>query len=225
MGALDNSFAASEYVDRAVTVDPGSRDAVIEPDEGTPLLGALRRGDADAYEQLVRTHTGRLLAVARRLLRNDEDARDAVQEAFLLAFRGLPAFGERCRLSTWLHRIVVNVALMRIRTRERKPEAQIDDLLPEFQPDGHHAQQFDEWRLPPQQRLLREEARAQVRAAVDRLPERYRTVLMLRDIEDLDTAEVAQMLGVSTNAVKIRLHRARQALRTLLEPVFAVTGA
>jgi RNA polymerase sigma-70 factor, ECF subfamily len=221
MSALDDSFTALEQaypVGTVVPREPG--DPVTGPDE-VPLLEALRRGDADAYEQLVRTHTGRLLAVARRLLRNDEDARDAVQEGFLLAFRGLPAFGERCRLSTWLHRIVVNVALMRIRSRERKPEAQIDDLLPEFQPDGHHVQQFDEWRLPPQQRLLREEARAQVRAAVDRLPESYRTVLMLRDIEELDTAEVSQMLSISPNAVKIRLHRARQALRTLLDPVLA----
>ena len=85
------------------------------------LLDALRRGDPDAYEELLRLYGGRMLAVARRLLRHEEDARDAVQEAFLLAFRGLPSFGERCRLGTWLHRIVVNAALMKIRHRERKP--------------------------------------------------------------------------------------------------------
>lgn len=192
--------------------------APVDPDDA--LVDALRQGDERAYEQLVRTHGGRLLTVARRLLRNDEDARDAVQEAFLLAFRGLPSFGERCRLSTWLHRILVNAALMKLRTRERKPEASIDDLLPEYLPDGHHVEQFDEWRMPGPQRLMRDEARAAVRAAIDQLPETYRTILVLRDIDELDTGEVAALLGISSNAVKIRLHRARQALRTLINPVF-----
>jgi RNA polymerase sigma factor (sigma-70 family) len=143
-----------------------------------------------------------------------------VQDAFLLAFRGLPAFAGRCRLSTWLHRITVNAALMKLRTRSRKPEASLDDLLPDFVPDGHHVTQFTEWSLSPSQHLLRAEARDQVRVAIDRLPSAYRTVLLLRDIEELDTTEVARMLGISTNAVKIRLHRARQALRTLLDPTF-----
>jgi RNA polymerase sigma-70 factor (ECF subfamily) len=184
------------------------------------LLARLRAGDSGAFEDLVREHGGHLLAVARRLLRQDEDARDAVQDAFLLAFRGLPTFAGRCRLSTWLHRITVNAALMKLRTRSRKPEAPLDDLLPDFLPDGHHVTQFTEWSLSPSQHLLRAEAREQVRLAIDRLPTAYRTVLLLRDIEELDTSEVASMLRISTNAVKIRLHRARQALRTLLEPTF-----
>ncbi len=198
----------------------GAALVAVSDDPDDALVAALRRGDERAYEQLVRTHAGRLLTVARRLLRNDEDARDAVQEAFLLAFRGLPAFGERCRLSTWLHRILVNAALMKLRTRDRKPEAPIDDLLPRYLPDGHHVEQFDEWRMPGPQRLMRDEARAAVRAAIDQLPESYRTILVLRDIDELDTGEVAEMLGISQNAVKIRLHRARQALRTLIDPVF-----
>jgi RNA polymerase sigma-70 factor, ECF subfamily len=210
---------ASEYgpIDGVVT---GADDNGSEA-----LIAALRRGDPAAYETLVCTHGGRLLAVARRLLRHEEDARDAVQEAFLLAFRGLSGFGGRCQLSTWLHRIVVNAALMKLRSRERKPESPIDELLPEFLPDGHHVTQFDEWRLPAPERLIREEQRAQVRAAIDRLPESYRTVLMLRDIDELDTADVARLLGISANAVKIRLHRARQALRTLLDPYFAGSPA
>ena len=196
-----------------MTEVPGAADAT--------LIDRLRAGDPAAYEELVRTHTSHLLAVARRLLRQDEDARDAVQEAFLQAFRGLPSFAGRCLLSTWLHRIVVNVALMRLRSRQRKPESLIDDLLPQYQPDGHHVEEFDEWRLPPADRLMREDVRGQVRAAIDRLPETYRMVLMLIDIEELETPEVAEMLGISPNAVKIRLHRARQALRTLLDPVFS----
>jgi RNA polymerase sigma-70 factor (ECF subfamily) len=211
MTAIDDLGPPNTSNDRPGVEPHGPESALVE---------RLRMGDPIAFEDLVRAHSSHLLAVARRLLRQEEDARDAVQEAFLLAFRGLPSFAGRCLLSTWLHRIVVNAALMKLRSRQRKPEGLIDDLLPEYQPDGHHVVEFDEWRLPPSDRLLRDEMRAQIRTAIDRLPETYRTVLMLRDIEELETPEVADMLGISGNAVKIRLHRARQALRTLLDPIF-----
>jgi RNA polymerase sigma-70 factor (ECF subfamily) len=196
-----------------------SRTAAIDREQD--LLDRLRGGDQRAYEELVRSETGHLLAVARRILRNEPDAQDAVQQAFLSAFRALPAFNGTCRLTTWLHRIVSNAALMKLRARAQRPEESIDPLLPRFQDDGHHVQQFSDWDVPADVRLFRREAAVQVRAAIDRLPEAYRTVLLLRDIEEIDTAEVAAMLGVTPNAVKVRLHRARQALVTLLEPVFA----
>jgi RNA polymerase sigma-70 factor (ECF subfamily) len=184
------------------------------------LIEALRRGEEQAYEELVRRHTGRMLAVARRLLRNEEDARDAVQQAFVSAFCAMAEFKGGSRLSTWLHRIVVNTALMKLRARARRPEESVDDLLPQFLEDGHHVTQFSAWRLPADASVLQGEVRAQVRAAVDRLPESYRTVVLLRDIEELDTEETARLLGVTPNAVKIRLHRGRQALARLLDPVF-----
>lgn len=185
-----------------------------------PLVGRLRAGDDEAFEALVRRETPRMLAVARRLLRNDEDARDAVQDGFVSAFRSLGDFSGRCQVSTWLHRITVNAALMKLRTRRRKPEDSIEDLLPGFLEDGHHARHPHEWRDTGEALLSSREDREFVRSAIDRLPESYRTVLLLRDIEELDTAEVAQALGVSDNVVKVRLHRARQALRTLLAPRF-----
>ena len=101
------------------------------------LLTKLRASDTAAYETLVRTYSGRLLAVTRRLLRNEEDARDAVQDAFLSAFRALHTFEEGSLLSTWLHRIAVNAALMKLRTRRRHPEDSIEDLLPKYTEDGH----------------------------------------------------------------------------------------
>lgn len=184
--------------------------------QGT-FVARLRRNDEAAYEELVRTQAGRMLSVARRLLRNDEDARDAVQQALLAAFRAIGDFNGECQLATWLHRIVVNVALMKLRSRARRPEESIEDLLPHFLPDGHHVTTFDR---PPDAEtlLLRGEARARVRAAIDQLPDSYRTVILLRDIDELDTEEAAQLLGLTPNAVKIRLHRARQALVTLLAP-------
>lgn len=182
------------------------------------LLAALRAGDGGAYERLVRDFGGRMLAVARRILRDEEEARDALQEAYLLAFRALPRFAGESRVATWLHRIVVNAALMRIRRRKARPEEPIEPLLPAFRADGHATAEFREWREPVDALLERRETRALVRRAIDRLPERYRLVLVLRDIDELDTGEVAGLLGVTPNAVKIRLHRARQALRALLDP-------
>lgn len=182
------------------------------------LLAALRARAPGAYEQLVRSHGGRMLAVARRLLSSEEDARDAVQEAFLNAFRNIDRFEGQALLSTWLHRIIVNVSLMKLRSRKRKPEESLDHLLPAFKDDGHFVGRFESGTEPADQRLAREEEQAAVRAAIDELPDHYRTILLLRDIEGIGTQEVAEQLGITPNAVKLRLHRARQALRTLLAP-------
>ncbi len=189
-------------------------------DEST-LLERLRAGDDMAYAELVRAYGGRLLAVTRRYLRDEEDARDAVQEAFLSAFKALDRFHGDSKISTWLHRIAVNAALMKIRSRQRKPETPIDDLLPTFMEDGHHSQPVAPWKEGADTLIARGETRELVRRKIDELPENYRNVLLLRDIEELDTAETARMLGITPNAVKIRLHRARQALRTLLNPHMA----
>ncbi|MGE0042644.1 MAG: sigma-70 family RNA polymerase sigma factor [Vicinamibacterales bacterium] len=199
--------------------DPPPGTAADEIDDAA-LLARLRSGDDDAYETLVRAYGGRLLAVARRFLGSEDDARDVVQDAFLSAFRSLDRFEGQARLSTWLHRIVVNAALMKLRTRRRKPEEPLDPLLPAYRDDGHYREHLSSWDEPADVALERRETRDLVRRLIDSLPETYRTVLMLRDIEGLGTEETATMLGVSTNAAKIRLHRARQALRTLMAPHF-----
>jgi RNA polymerase sigma-70 factor, ECF subfamily len=185
------------------------------------LVDRLRAGDDSAYEELVRTHTARLLAVARRILGSSEDARDAVQETFLSAFQSLDRFREEANLATWLSRIAVNHCLMKLRTRRRKPEESIELLLPSFLPDGHQTRESAPWEVSLATEVERKEVFDLVRRAIDRLPPNYRTILFLRDIEELSTDEVAGMLGVNANTVKVRLHRARQALRTLLEPHFA----
>jgi RNA polymerase sigma-70 factor (ECF subfamily) len=166
----------------------------------------------------VRSYGGRLLATATRLLGNVEDGRDAVQDTFLSAFRSIDRFEGEARPSTWLHRIVINASLMKLRSRQRKPEQSIEELLPRFLEDGHHAAILSEWREPSDVLIQRRETRELVRESIDRLPETYRTVLILRDIEELDTEETSRILQVSPNAVKTRLHRARQALRTILDP-------
>jgi RNA polymerase sigma-70 factor, ECF subfamily len=180
------------------------------------LVERLRRGDNDAYETLVREHGGALLAVARRMLRNEDNARDVVQDAFLQAFRAIEHFREDARLSTWLHRIVVNASLMRLRSASRRPEAPLGDLLPRFDEEGNHAEAVGSLPSGVDVALESAEMRSQVRQCVAQLPEQYRAVIILRDFEELSTSETAITLGITENAVKIRLHRAHQALRNLL---------
>ena len=201
--AFDNGFAFTASIDEAI------------------LVTRLRAGDERAFEDLVRVFGGRLLSVARRFVRNDEDAQDIVQSAYLSAFRALDQFEGTCQLSTWLHRIVVNAALMKLRSKRRKPEESIEELLPAFQEDGHHVEQFSDWTTPADVLIERRETRATVRACIDQLPDNYRAVLLLRDIEERSTQEVAETLSMTPTAVKVRLHRARQALSTLLRHEYA----
>jgi len=187
------------------------------PDEAA-LVARLQAGEEDAFAACLRTYCGRLLAAARRILGNEEDARDAVQDAFLSAFKEIGRFEARARLGTWLHRIAVNAALYRLRTRRRHPEPSIEDLLPHFGEGEHQLDPPAPWKDIPETAAQRQESRALVRRYIGQLPENYRTVLLLRDIEGLDTDEAARLLGTSPGVVKTRLHRARQALRTLLDP-------
>ena len=113
---------------------------------------------------------------------------------------------------------------MQLRSRRRKPEDSIDVLLPAFEQDGHHVEQFSDWRAPADRLLERKETRATVRACIEQLPENYRTVLLLRDIEELSTQEVAETLAMTPTAVKVRLHWARQALCTLLRKEYGQTA-
>jgi RNA polymerase sigma-70 factor (ECF subfamily) len=184
------------------------------------LVEALRAGDEGAFETLVRTYGGRMLSVARRFVRNEDDARDVVQSAYLSAFRSVDHFEGHCQVATWLHRIVVNEALMRLRARRRKPETSIDDLLPGYLEDGHHAEQFPDWSARADDLIEKEQARRTVRACIDQLPDNYREVLMLRDIEEMSTEDAARLLSMTPTAVKVRLHRARQALSTLVRREF-----
>jgi RNA polymerase sigma-70 factor (ECF subfamily) len=188
-------------------------------DADAALVRRLRAGDEAAYVELLGTHGPRLLVTARRFLPNEEDARDALQDACLSAFRAIGGFDGKARLGTWLHRIVVNAALQKLR-RQHHPEQSLDALLPVFLDDGHRAHPGPAWR-DRATALERQELHALVRACIDRLPEAFRTVLLLRDIEQLDTEETARLLGLNAGAVKTRLHRARQALRTLLDPHLA----
>ena len=206
----------SAFIEELLREAPAAAPTAPCAEEET-LVARLKAGDEDAFAVLVRRHGGRMLSAARRLLRQEEEARDAVQEAFLSAFSAIDRFDGRARLSTWLHRVVVNCALMRLRRQRRRPEQPIEELLPRFAEDGHWEAGMPRTAGTSDALLERRETRDMVRACIAQLPETYRTVVVLRDIEELDTQEVADLLGVTTNTVKVRLHRGRQALRTLVE--------
>jgi RNA polymerase sigma-70 factor, ECF subfamily len=209
--ARSNSLTSDGLSHRAQS---GEQEAEAE------FLAQVRAGDEDASAQFVRQYGGPMMAVARRYFRHEQDRADAVQDAFLSAFRSLHDFEGHSSLGTWLYRIVVNACLTKLRTNTRKPEVPIDDLLPTFDETGHHSRPVRPWRHQALAQLTRAETCDHVRACIDRLPDPYGRVLLLRDIEELDTEQTAQHLGITPGAVKTRLHRARQALRLLLEPLF-----
>jgi len=181
------------------------------------LLDRLRAGDGAAFVVVVEALAGRLLAVARRFLRNEADAQDALQEAFIQAHKALPKFEARSGLATWLHSITVRACLMRLRQQRAHSTAAIESLLPQFARDGHRRDPGPAWK---REEGLEEDEKGIIRDCIDKLPADYRNVILLRDIQELDTSEAAAVLEVSEAVVKTRLHRARQALRTLLDPYF-----
>ncbi|MBK8267243.1 MAG: sigma-70 family RNA polymerase sigma factor [Planctomycetes bacterium] len=185
------------------------------------LVARVITGDVSACEDFVARFGGMMLAVARRFMRCDHDAADAVQEAFLSAFRSIERFEGQSGLGTWLHRIVVNACLMKLRTAKTRQTVSIESLLPAFDETGHHAQPIRDWEMSPSELFDNAQLRSHVRSCINRLPDTHRNVLLLRDIEGLDTEEAAARLGISTSAVKVRLHRARLALRTLLDPIMS----
>ncbi len=165
------------------------------------------------------THAGTVYNLALRLMNNPLEAEEVMQETFISAFRALDRFEGRSRLGTWLYRIAYNAALMRLRKREPATTS-IDEPLANEEGEELPRQLVD-WEVQPDQLVLNRELRAALDQAVDALPETLRAAFVLRDIEGLSTAETAETLGITETNVKVRLHRARLALRELLTPYFA----
>jgi RNA polymerase sigma-70 factor, ECF subfamily len=183
------------------------------------LLSGLQSGNQYAFEEMVRRFGGRLLATARRYLRSEADACDILQDAFLCAFKSIDTFNGDSQLSTWLYRILVNSALMHLRRKRscvETDEQQIDVLLPRFDAAGDWSDERIH-SAPAHVLFEASETRAMVRRCIGLLPDHYRIVLILRDIEERPTEEVATLLHLSPCNVKVRVHRARQALKALLE--------
>jgi len=179
-------------------------------------------GDGAAFSELVVRHQERVYGLAMRLLRDAAEAEEVVQEVFLTALEKIPSFRGEAAFGTWLHRVTANAALMRLRRRRRAPdglaEVPVEELLPRFDAQGHLVAQgpSHDWSKRADEQLSDQQIRQAVVDAVQNLPDDYRIVFLLRDVEELSSEEMAEMLGVSVAAVKSRLHRARLALREKL---------
>ena len=198
--------------------------AESHPQMDLPLLQRLRGGDTAALEILMGQHASRVYRVAHGITQNAADAEEVVQDVFLTLFNKIHTFEERAALGSWLYRVATNAALAKRRGRRSDREVPLDSILPTFLPDGHRAGEREfllhDWSRTPETALLSQETREIVQRAIGLLPEQYRTVLVLRDIEGLCNEEVAEIVGDSVAAVKSRLHRARMVLREALTVAF-----
>jgi len=184
------------------------------------LVTALKRHDATAFAQLLAQHGALLYRVALRLLGQPEEAEEVVQQTLVTVYTKIATFDERAALTTWLYRIVVNTALMRLRAKARVPEESQDPLEGHFTAAGQHVREVAGWALEPEDALLRQEALTVLQQEIAGLPTLYRTVYVLAEIEGLPHHEIGTILEVSVDTVKTRLHRARLLLRQALVDYF-----
>lgn len=183
------------------------------------LIARLKAGDQVAYAEMVEQYAPHVYGVSLRMMKNENDAEDVLQETFLSAFQAIGDFEGRSKLGTWLHRIAVNTALMRL----RKNRPVIFSMDEDIQTDdgGYMPRQFFDWCCMPESELMDGEAREKLWEAIDNLSDTLRMTFILRDIEGYSTRETAETLNVSESAVKSRVMRARLALREELSAYFA----
>jgi RNA polymerase sigma-70 factor (ECF subfamily) len=178
-------------------------------------LSDLQAGDRAEFARLVDAHSEKIYRLALKMLGNQQDAEDVLQETFIKAYRALEDFEGRSKISTWLYRIATNQALMLIRGR-KKPPASIDAEKIDDHGEAYTPLNLTDWCCLPEDEYLTAEAVAYLDRAVEQLPEAMKVTFILRDIEGLSTAETARVLEISESAVKTRLSRARLRLRELL---------
>lgn len=184
------------------------------------LVERLRGGDAAALETLMEHYGSRVYRLAHGITRNEADAEEVAQDVFVNLFRKIETFEGRSALGTWIYRVAANAALIKRRGKRFELEVALEEQLPTFLEDGHRAGDrawvLADWSRTPEEQMLSAETRAVLNRAIDELPDHYRAVLVLRDVEGLSNEEVAEALGESVPTVKSRLHRARMALREQL---------
>lgn len=170
----------------------------------------------DTFNTCAHQYRGRFQASARRVLRDPAAAQDAVQDAMVAAVRHLPRFRGDSRLSTWIGRIVINQAISRRRAMSRRPESSLEEFIDECGPRGRQDVLIARTEPGPERTLLRREARALLRGALEDISPGFRTIVIMRHFEGASMADIASRLGISPNAAKLRLLRAHRRLRVLL---------
>lgn len=184
----------------------------------TALIGRLQAGDKSACAECIEIHSPGIYRLALRLMQNEAEAEDVMQETFMNAFRAIDKFEGRSGLGTWLYRIAHNAAMMRL----RKPQQYIlsvEETLSETEGNIIPKQLFD-WCCLPEEDFASDEVQSELERAIQELPEKYKSVFIMRELEELSTEETAVALDITPGAVKVRLHRARLWLRERLTPYF-----
>lgn len=186
------------------------------------IILAILAGETQLYHELIRPYERAVFLMAMSLMKNAADAEEVAQEAILRGFRKLAAFRSESKFSTWLISITLNEARSRLRRSASMPMTSLD-VGPEE--SGFSPALLRDWREIPSEALERGEVRALLQRAIGHLPDNYREVFLLRDVEGLHVAEAAQALGISIANVKVRLHRARTMLQKELAPQLKMTAA
>jgi RNA polymerase sigma-70 factor (ECF subfamily) len=191
--------------------------ATVEPRDEAQMIASILAGDTQLYHQLIRPYERRVYTMALSYMKNEADAEDVAQEAFLKGFHHLASFRAQAKFSTWL----VGIALNEARSRLRREGVLRMDSLDDTVEDGGHVSPtiLRDWREVPSEALERKEVRQMLQKAITGLPEKYREVFILRDVEEMDISETAATLGITVGNVKVRLHRARLMLQKQLSPL------
>jgi RNA polymerase sigma-70 factor (ECF subfamily) len=186
------------------------------------LVEELKRGDSRAFTELVNRHHAKVYQLALKLTRNETDAEDVMQETFLRVYNRIGTFRGEAAFSSWLYRIAANVCFAKLGERRKHEHVDIDEVQPEAEPGPSQA--VSDWSRQPDSVLLSKEALEVLDEAISKLPEDFRVVVVLRDIQGLSNSQVADILNLTVAAVKSRLHRARLFLRKELSEYFKRAG-
>jgi RNA polymerase sigma-70 factor, ECF subfamily len=188
-----------------------------EPRDEAQMIASILAGDTQLYHQLIRPYERTVYMMALSYMKNEADAEDVAQEAFLKAFHHLTTFRAEAKFSTWLIGIALNEARSRLRREATLRMESIDDASDEA---GHVSPAIlRDWREVPSEALERKEVRQMLHQAITNLPTIYREVFVLRDVEELNNVETAALLSITVGNVKVRLHRARLMLQKQLAPL------
>ena len=203
---------------RMSSARPGPLPSTVVQDDEPALVGAAKTGDRAAFTELVHRYEKKIYRLALNITQNREDAEDAMQEAFLKSYSHLGEFQGDSRFYTWLVRITVNEALMKLRKR-RPNQVSIDEPV-KGEEEDYMPREIEDWGPSPEQKYAQTELAGILSSVIEKLEEEYRIVFVLRDVEELSTEQTAELLSLSIPAVKSRLLRARLKLREKLNRYF-----
>ena len=192
----------------------------IKNSKDEELVRDLKNGDLDAFDKFVELYQKRIYALGFNLTQNQMDAQDVAQEVFLTIFRKINTFQGKSAFSSWVYRITLNAVYMKLRSKKKRQTVSLDDAFPNFNKSGYHLEKIRDWSQNSEALLFSKETKEIIQKAVDLLPEKEKIVFILRDVEELSTEKVSEILDLTVPAVKSRLHRARLFLRKKLSNYF-----